>query len=253
MSIEIVQGTSHKPASSGELVQLISHQVDMSGRLFIGYPIIGTSEGRHLIDALLVSADKGFIIFDLIEGADKGDHGSRQDDSANKLEARLKTHRELMRRRDLLIPIHTISFAPGVSNLGSTAEDEYPLVNTSSLIQKLREFTWERPDEETYEKALSAIESISTIRKSRQSRTINQEDSRGGKLKGLEDSIATLDAMQSKAVIETVEGVQRIRGLAGSGKTIVLALKAAYLHAQHPSGVLLSPSTLARSRGNSTV
>jgi len=28
--------------------------------------------------------------------------------------------------------------------------------------------------------------------------------------------------------------VQRIRGLAGSGKTIVLALKAAYLHAQHP-------------------
>ena len=39
---------------------------------------------------------------------------------------------------------------------------------------------------------------------------------------------------QGRAVIETVEGVQRIRGLAGSGKTIVLALKAAYLHAQHP-------------------
>ena len=37
--------------------------------------------------------------------------------------------------------------------------------------------------------------------------------------------------MQGRAVIETVEGVQRIRGLAGSGKTIVLALKAAYLHA----------------------
>ena len=35
-------------------------------------------------------------------------------------------------------------------------------------------------------------------------------------------------------MIETVEGVQRIRGLAGSGKTVVLALKAAYLHAQHP-------------------
>lgn len=39
---------------------------------------------------------------------------------------------------------------------------------------------------------------------------------------------------KSTAVIETVEGVQRIRGLAGSGKTIVLALKAAYFHAQHP-------------------
>jgi superfamily I DNA and RNA helicase len=39
---------------------------------------------------------------------------------------------------------------------------------------------------------------------------------------------------QGAAVIETVQGVQRIRGLAGSGKTIVLALKVAYLHAQNP-------------------
>lgn len=54
-------------------------------------------------------------------------------------------------------------------------------------------------------------------------------------MKSLEDSIATLDSIQNKAVIETVEGVQRIRGLAGSGKTIVLALKAAYLHAQQPN------------------
>ena len=59
-------------------------------------------------------------------------------------------------------------------------------------------------------------------------------DSRGAKLERLEASIATLDRRQSRAVVETIDGVQRIRGLAGSGKTIVLALKAAYLHAQHP-------------------
>ena len=34
--------------------------------------------------------------------------------------------------------------------------------------------------------------------------------------------------------VETVNGVQRIRGLAGSGKTIVLARKVAYLHAKNP-------------------
>lgn len=54
--------------------------------------------------------------------------------------------------------------------------------------------------------------------------------SRGG-VKGLEDSMANLDNQQSKVVIETVDGVQRIRGLVGSAKTIVIALKAAYLHA----------------------
>ena len=234
MSVDIVRGSSRKPVASQELVELMSTQIELSGQLFIGYPIIGTSEGPHLIDALLVSADKGLIVFDLIEGTDTDDYGLRQDDSANKLEARLKTHRELMRRRDLLIKIHTISFAPGVSNPSSQAQDDYPLVNTSSLLLELRKFTWEVSSEAVYEKALSAIESISTIRTSGMRRTIKQEDSRGGKLKSLEDSIATLDNRQSKAVIETVEGVQRIRGLAGSGKTIVLALKAAYLHAQHP-------------------
>jgi superfamily I DNA and RNA helicase len=60
------------------------------------------------------------------------------------------------------------------------------------------------------------------------------QGSRGSRLKALEDSIANLDSRQGQAVIETVDGVQRIRGLAGSGKTIILALKAAYLHAQHP-------------------
>src|SRR5206468_3119927 len=77
------------------------------------------------------------------------------------------------------------------------------------------------------------LQSLSTIRKARTKRTVVQPDSRGARLQHLEDSIATLDMLQSKAVIETVDGVQRIRGLAGSGKTIVLALKAAYLHAQH--------------------
>jgi superfamily I DNA and RNA helicase len=60
------------------------------------------------------------------------------------------------------------------------------------------------------------------------------KSSRGAKLQQLEAQIATLDPRQSAAVLETIDGVQRIRGLAGSGKTIVLALKAAYLHTQHP-------------------
>lgn len=232
--IDIVRGASSKPAASQALDSLMSTQTELSGQLFIGYPIIGTPEGRHPIDALLVTPDKGIVVFDLIEGIDAGDYGSRQDDSANKLEARLKTHRELMKGRNLRIGIHTISFAPGISNPSSQTQGDYPLVNPSLLLQALKKFPWKESDEEVYEKTLSVIQSISTIRKAGTKRTITQEDSRGGKLKRLEDSIATLDSMQNKAVIETVEGVQRIRGLAGSGKTIVLALKAAYLHAQHP-------------------
>ena len=234
MSIEIVRGTNDKPVSSGELAQILSRQTGLSGQLMIGYPIISTPEGRCIIDALLVCPDRGIILFDLIEGTHTSDYDERQDDLANKLEARLKTHSDLMQRRELLILIHTLSFAPGVNNLREHAKDGYPIANCGNLIQTLQKFDWPNQEEKVYKSALSALQSVSTIRKSRIKRNVADEKSRGAKLKRLEKSIATLDSMQNKAVIETVEGVQRIRGLAGSGKTIVLALKAAYLHAQHP-------------------
>lgn len=236
MSIEIVWGTNRNPVASQELVQLLSHQIGFSGQLFVGYPIIGTSEGRHVIDALLVSKDKGVIVFDLIEGQgpDARGYESRQDDSANKLEARLRLNRVLVQRRKLRIPIHAISFAPGVNTPEKYAKNDYPIANGNTLVRELKRFEWSNPERNTYETTLSVLQSISTIRQGRTRRGIKQENSRGDKLKRLEAAIATLDNRQSKAVIETVEGVQRIRGLAGSGKTIVLALKAAYLHAQHP-------------------
>ena len=234
MSIEVIQGTNQKPASSTELANLLSRQTDLSGLLFIGYPIIGTAEGLHVIDALFISNDRGVVIFDLIEGTDTSNYEFRQDDSANKLEARLRLHRDLLWRRELLVPIHTISFAPGVPKMDEHIKDDYLLANHDTLVNELKGFEWTVPKLHIYKATLSAIESISTIRQSRTRREINREDSRGAKLQRLEASIATLDTRQSKAVIETVEGVQRIRGLAGSGKTIVLALKAAYLHAQHP-------------------
>ena len=237
MGIEIVRGTNQKPVSSDQLVKVLEAQTKMSGQLFVGYPIIGTAEGPHIIDALLVSKDLGIAIICLVEGTSLGDYEEIQDDSVNKLESKLKLHRELVERRNLLIPIHAISFAPGVANPGERDTPDYPISNGRNLVEKLSglkesQGAWERSD--LYDAALSVIENISTIRQGRSRRIVRQEESRGAKLKRLEESIATLDNMQGKAVIETVEGVQRIRGLAGSGKTIVLALKAAYLHAQHP-------------------
>ena len=233
MSVSIVSGTNSKPASSGELKSLMADFGD-SGNLFIGFPIISTPDGSHTIDALLVSPTRGLVVFDLVEGTSLADYQARQDDSANKLEARLKTHRRLMDRRRLRVPIHTLSFAPGVTDAGHEGNGNYPVTDRTTLHGALDDFTWDASDRATYQAALSAIENISAIRKNRTPRTVHRPDSRGAKLKKLEESISTLDPKQGRAVIQTVEGVQRIRGLAGSGKTIVLALKAAYLQAQHP-------------------
>ena len=235
MSISIIRGTNDKHAASSELESAMADCYDVSGHLFIGYPIVSTPEGRHTIDALLVSRDRGLVVFDLVEGPEIDDYRARQDDSANRLEAKLKTHRALTRGRRLAIPIHALSFAPGAQIPEGGTGDGYLISNRANLSHALRNFKWDQPDESVYETALSAIENISSIRRSNRQRSVTRPDSRGAKLRKLEDSIATLDATQGRAVIESVDGVQRIRGLAGSGKTIVLALKAAYLHAQHPA------------------
>ena len=234
MSVEIIQGASQKPAASDVLVECFrSAEEQLSGRLFVGFPTFGTSSEPYQVDALWMSEAKGLVVFDLVEGDDPGDFQSRQDESYNRIESRLKDDSRLVHRRTLRIPIHTISFAPSPNGAGSD-EGEYRIADSSSLFDTLHSLDWQQSDRELYEIALSAVENVSTIRRSRTRRKLGREGSRGSILGRLEKSIATLDHRQSRAVIETARGVQRIRGLAGSGKTIVLALKAAYLHAQQP-------------------
>lgn len=232
--LTITRGVNKKPVSTDVLEQSLEGLHNLKGEAFTGYPLIATPDGKFSIDATLVSPSKGIVLFDLIEGADVGDYTERQDDLANKIEARLKLHRELVKGRNLRVPLWVISFAPRIENIEAVAVEDYPLVNEHGLTAALDALDWPESSDDLYRMTLSAIQSLSSIRKSRSKREVQRPDSRGAKLKRLEDSIATLDHRQNKAVIETVDGVQRIRGLAGSGKTIVLALKAAYLHTQHP-------------------
>jgi superfamily I DNA and RNA helicase len=136
-----------------------------------------------------------------------------------------------MTGRNLSVNLNVVTFAPAVPKLPEIDTD-HPLCNDITLESWIS--TTPQDNGKAYQATLEVIQSISSIRKGRKRRVSNISNSRGSKLKALEDSIANLDSRQGQAVIETVEGVQRIRGLAGSGKTIILALKAAYLHAQHP-------------------
>ncbi|EHQ0015859.1 DEAD/DEAH box helicase [Escherichia coli] len=233
--ISITRGVNEKPVATDLLGQRLEAMTGIKGVAFTGYPLIATPDGKYSIDATLISPDKGIVLFDLIEGRNVGHYAERQDDLANKIEARLKLHRELVKGRNLLVPLSVISFAPAIENTLNLSIEGYPLVNEHELAAVLNDLNWPEGNDELYRMTVSAIESLSSIRKSRSKREIIRSDSRGAKLKLLEDSIATLDHRQNKAVIETIEGVQRIRGLAGSGKTIVLALKAAYLHTQYPN------------------
>lgn len=230
--VNIVWGTTKKPVVSQQLADFFQARLQhFSGDLYVGYPIIAAPDGAFPIDAVWISPEKGILIFCLIEGRSIEGYEAAQDESANRLETKLRSHLSLMRGRTLLAAPNVITFAPAAQVAGHE-QPGYPLCDLSNLEHAIDTISWEHP--EKFEAVLSALQSISTIRKGKRTRKVANPESKGSKLKLLEDSIAHLDNIQGKAVIETVHGVQRIRGLAGSGKTIVLALKAAYLHTQHP-------------------
>jgi len=226
--VNIVWGATKKPVSSYQLAEFFQDNPQHQGNLFIGYPIIGTPEGPYPIDAIWLSREKGLVLFNLIEGRNTDGFEEAEDLSYNTLESKLRNHKSLMNGRRLIITPNVITFAPA-----APIREGSPLFNSLNLNDYIDSLP-EAGNAEAFESVLAVIQSISTIRKGKRKRTTQKEDSKGAILKRLEDSIANLDNLQGSAVIETVAGVQRIRGLAGSGKTIVLALKAAYLHAQHP-------------------
>lgn len=61
----------------------------------------------------------------------------------------------------------------------------------------------------------------------------------GDAIRLLEKEIALLDSEQHRVAVQMAPGPQRIRGLAGTGKTIVLAMKAANIHRRYPEKKIL--------------
>ena len=234
--LNIVRGDlKSKPEASNQLANFFeTKKEDFEGTLYVGYPIIGTANGGFQIDAMLITKETGLLAFHINEGVDYNiDYKDVQDESYTKIQSKLFQYKELTKKRNLAIDITVVTYAPAWSRIQGE-DQEYPcIINNEKLEEFTNNITWDSP--EYFERLLSVLQSITTIRKNKSRAYVKKENSRGFKLKNLEDSIANLDSQQSSAVIETVEGVQRIRGLAGSGKTIILALKVAYLHAKNPS------------------
>lgn len=90
-------------------------------------------------------------------------------------------------------------------------------------------------DEEVMREIYSIIENSTAIVKPKERKVDNEDKtSKAYILKMLEEEIANFDEEQKYAALSQLDGPQRIRGLAGSGKTIILCMKAAILHLKYP-------------------
>ena len=111
--VDIIRGSSSKPVSSKRLAEYFEQRKDIQGTLYIGYPIIGTAQGGYQIDALLISHQHGVIIFHVDEGQNYDlDIEDIQDESINKLQSKLLQYKELSKRRNLMVEMTVVTYAP---------------------------------------------------------------------------------------------------------------------------------------------
>ena len=231
--LTVISGVTSKQVLADEIIEILN-SMDLDGYFYLGYPVLGGIDGKIKVDALLVCKQYGLVIFDLEMSAEENIDAKIEllDELYNNMEARLKRYGYLSNRRTLQVQISVVSYAPRYKN----GSDEI-CVSREALKDYLKGLEWEQ-GKEYYTKLLEAIQMISQLKRRGGRQNLQKPSSRGSKLKAIENQISCLDKYQSKAVIETVEGVQRIRGLAGSGKTIVLALKVAYLYTMYENKVI---------------
>jgi superfamily I DNA and RNA helicase len=227
--IRIIRGESEKPATSQRLTAFFESN-DFEGILYIGYPILNAGGSILIIDAIWISEDYGVVIFDLVEGEELSqDVKKNQDDIFVKFRSKLSQYTDLNVGREFSVSIDIITYATICREKSQDFKIAFTNENLFLLVSTLTK--WE--NKQFFKTVLSVIQSVVKLNGDNK-RKITKPDSRGAKVKKLEETLANLDKMQEEAVIQFVDGPQRIRGLAGSGKTIVLALKAAYLHVLHP-------------------
>jgi superfamily I DNA and RNA helicase len=238
MTLQVIRGESKNRTQAEQLADKLS-QLGAAGDLYLGYPILSTADDRVQVDALLASKAHGVVAFQIAEsppadGRDWENVVAVQNRLFAVLESQLGRHQGLRRGRRLAFDVHTVTVFPvdpGLPPTGVDAEDGI-YCGIDDLAIKLSAMN--AVDDELMVQIQAALQRVSTLRPSNRRKNVQTPGSRGAVLKEIEKSIANLDRWQNWAAIEMPEGPQRIRGLAGSGKTIVLALKAAYLHAQNP-------------------
>lgn len=221
--IDFVFGKKNNPVAVEDLVGCLS-LLDADGTLYIGYPMFDSGNEAMLTDAMLITQQHGVVIFDLTTLSEKNIDNilAYQDELYRGVFQKFLSQKELLNRRDLAFDIKVISIR------NDELQDD-SFVTIENLKEKISSF--DALTSPLFRQINATIQKTDVLKPSKKRSNVTREDSYGGVMKNIEKEIANLDSWQKKAAIESPDKPQRIRGLAGSGKTIILAMKAAYLHA----------------------
>ena len=222
-----------KSAIAQEFIRALHEEFpDAYGDIYLGYPIyIDEIANRQTCVDIAVICKFGVYVINILT-APVTDYGQIQDDIYAKVEAKFKKQPFLFKRRRLVFDFYAVTYAiPSIEEI-----DEYPLVRSvDELINFINETkNVEEFDDELYGKILSGIQEAYGINIHKERGEVT-EGTKAYAISQMASLIEKYDSRQMEAILSDTAGIQRIRGMAGSGKTIVLARKAVELHTAHPN------------------
>lgn len=216
--------------------------------IYYDYPIYTDYENRdYRADFCLLTALGGFFAIKVLDGAVAGSHQSdlaQADDDlvefCGLVTSKLIKSRILKKGvSSLKFDINPIIFYNGPSKLDSSEIQSSVVTSVGSLIELITNSSDEL-SEDVFQETRSIIEGAKAI--TRPPAKVPEPDKLSERLKTVHDierQIVNFDARQREVALSMVPGPHRIRGLAGSGKTVILCMKAALLHAYDPTAPIL--------------
>lgn len=233
-------------------MQILSDEADSLGlnnaTVYHGYPRYRDEVGDLLVPQFVVVSEwYGVVIIGTTNASPaQGTELEALDQSLDQFFAMLNSKfvsiRPLRKSRSMLLfDMEGLIYAPSFKSDGSF-ETSSPIISAPLEVRRFFENhkASEVIDEAIIEEIKATIDGSRAIPRPKKRDLAGQaENSRGNQVAHLETELATFDMKQRQGIVGEINGPWRIRGLAGSGKTIVMTRKAALTHLDEPEANIL--------------
>lgn len=255
MEFNINQPILNEHPSAKALIDLIKENYEKlsfeKSTAYNHFPLfLDLDKTKRIVDVLIISENHGLIIFKCLDQTKRTLNEDVIKDILTDFEQTYSLiFSKLVRSRllrkspnSLMFNIKPILFLQEYKEPIKYPWDGFSVVlKLSDLVDSIEEIKLDDPLNETIKKEIiSIIEGSHNLVKPKKRIFKNQNPKTKGKLmEKIELAITNFDREQKKASLKIIDGPQRIRGLAGSGKTIVLTMKAAQIHLSQPNARIL--------------
>ena len=257
MKINVSENQLANDPAAARLIEICSTQNESLGlenaAIYYGFPIYRNLVGELVSSKIVIVSPKHGVFAietsDITRVAHFNEEASRTSAelrlSFRELYSRLQKNERLLENMfDLAFPVKPVVFMPWLETPPSHSIDhsqiEYVL-SENQLSELFEKTILPRPIRpEVFTELISTIEGAKGLVRQKLRNVENQSaTSKGTLVNKLEAEIASFDMRQLRAATAPVNGPERIRGLAGSGKTVVLAMKAALAHLTNEDATIL--------------